>query len=1228
MDRKKAVKLATASAIAASAFVAANPNASEAATDVATVVSQAKAQFKKAYYTYSHTVTETGEFPNINDVYAEYNKAKKRYRDAVALVNKAGGAKKDAYLADLQKEYETYVFKANPKSGEARVATYIDAYNYATKLDEMRQELEAAVQAKDLEKAEQYYHKIPYEIKTRTVILDRVYGKTTRDLLRSTFKAKAQELRDSLIYDITVAMKAREVQDAVKAGNLDKAKAAVDQINQYLPKVTDAFKTELTEVAKKALDADEAALTPKVESVSAINTQNKAVELTAVPVNGTLKLQLSAAANEDTVNVNTVRIYKVDGNIPFALNTADVSLSTDGKTITVDASTPFENNTEYKVVVKGIKDKNGKEFKEDAFTFKLRNDAVVTQVFGTNVTNNTSVNLAAGTFDTDDTLTVVFDKLLAPETVNSSNVTITDVETGKRIPVIASTSGSTITITLKEALVTGKQYKLAINNVKTLTGYNAEAYELVFTANASAPTVATAPTTLGGTTLSTGSLTTNVWGKLAGGVNEAGTYYPGLQFTTTFATKLDESTLADNFVLVEKESGTVVASELKYNADAKMVTLVPKADLKENTIYQIKIKKGLKSDKGIELGTVNEKTYEFKTQDLTAPTVISVTSKNGDAGLKVTEAQEFTVKFSENLNTFNATTVSGSTITYGQVAVVKAGANLSALTASDIIPASVEAVTGQDGTYKVKVAANQLERNQGYKLVVFGKGATAPVKDAANANTLATNYIYTFTTEGQDVTAPTVTKVFKGDSLKDADAVTTLTNVDAGQKFTIQFSEELKTSSGSLVGGKVTVEKLTNNGWVDAGTGTTVSVAPKTDANGKVTAAVVTLTGLDNNDKDAKLRLVVDKSSTDGIADVAGNVIKEKDILIRYNSWRHTVASVKAAADKDGQNASAAFPTSTAIDTTKSLLVEFNETDLAEVKPENIVVKDAAGNAVAGTVTALDGSTNKFVFTPSQELKAGTVYSVTIDGVRDKVGNTISKYITSFKTVSANPTLSSISIADGAVNVDRSKTITIEFSDSVPNPTITLKKADGTSFTNYTLVNVNNENKTYKIVFHKGVTLDEFTQYELAVSKDFQTGTDIDSKVTFITGSVATDEVKPALVGVGSWNGTSYTQDAAATRLRSVADFVAEPVALQFSEGIDLTNATVTVTNITDDKTVEVISKESVDADHDAGATKETLVINTVTPLVLDNSKTYKIVVSGVKDAAGNVADTITFYIK
>ncbi|MED3748958.1 hypothetical protein P4521_12905, partial [Geobacillus stearothermophilus] len=395
MDKKKAVKLATASAVAASAFVAANPHASQAATDVATVVSQAKAQMKEAYYTYSHTVTETGQFPDIKDVYAAYNKAKQAYANAVAVVNKAGGAKKDAYLADLQATYETYVFKANPKSGEARVATYIDAYNYATKLDKMRQELKAAVDAKDLKKAEELYHKISYELKTRTVILDRVYGQSTRELLRSTFKADAQALRDSLIYDITVAMKAREAQDAVKAGNLDKAKAALDQVNQYVSKVTDAFKAELQKAAQDAKAAYEAALTPKVESVSAIGAKklevkfNKAVDTTKA----TFEVKKgSVKVNTETITFNnekTAAVIELTGKLTAGEYTVNVTGLTDQ---VLTATTTVENERVETVKIlseNAVLNKNGENV---TVGYKVENQ------YGEDITATTALTAtAAGT---------------------------------------------------------------------------------------------------------------------------------------------------------------------------------------------------------------------------------------------------------------------------------------------------------------------------------------------------------------------------------------------------------------------------------------------------------------------------------------------------------------------------------------------------------------------------------------------------------------------------------------------------------------------------------------------------------------------------------------------------------------------------------------------------------------------------------------------------------------
>ncbi|MGG3893726.1 Ig-like domain-containing protein [Geobacillus stearothermophilus] len=436
MDKKKAVKLATASAVAASAFVAANPHTSQAATDVATVVSQAKAQFKAAYYAYSHTVTETGKLPNISDVYAAYNKAKQAYENAVAVVNKAGGAKKDAYLADLQVAYETYVFKANPKSGEARVATYIDAYNYATKLDAMRQELKAAVDAKDLKKAEELYHKISYELKTRTVILDRVYGQTTRELLRSQFKAEAQKLRDSLIYDITVAMKAREAQDAVKAGNLDKAKAALDQVNQYVSKVTDTFKAELQKAAQDAKAAYEAALTPKVESVSAIDDKTFKVTFSK-EVKGVLPSNFVVTQKD-----NGARFY-----------VSNVTLAEDKKSATVTLYDAMVEGKVYTVETSNVEAVDGQKVNDsDEFTYTKAVPASITLA---------SKLPEADSVDLDDYVTVKD----AAGNVIKSGYTVTfasnvDIKAGN----VIDTSGKT-SVTVNATITKADGTKITTGNV-------------------------------------------------------------------------------------------------------------------------------------------------------------------------------------------------------------------------------------------------------------------------------------------------------------------------------------------------------------------------------------------------------------------------------------------------------------------------------------------------------------------------------------------------------------------------------------------------------------------------------------------------------------------------------------------------------------------------------------------------------------------------------------------
>jgi hypothetical protein len=369
MNKMKAIKLATASAIAASAFVAANPNAPQAATNVDAVVNQAKAQFKNAYYTYSQTVTKTGKFADIRKVYTEYNKAKKAYANAVALVKKAGGAKKDAYLADLDATYKEYITK--------RVVTYLDAYNYAVKLDEMRKELEAAVAAKDIDKAEELYHKISYELKFRTVILDRVYGKTTRDLLRVQFKAKAQKLRDSLVYDITVSMKLRVAEEAINKGDLDAAEKALADAETALAKVTNIFKAKLISKEEAVKAAYKAKATPKVANVRGINATelvihfNKAIDKSTVIE--------ASGANAGTLVDGVITVSSLD-NHPVTINDAEATLSDNSKTLTLKLKDNEVFDGRYNVsITKGvIKTTDGKEVAGYTATIKTGDNVAPT----------------------------------------------------------------------------------------------------------------------------------------------------------------------------------------------------------------------------------------------------------------------------------------------------------------------------------------------------------------------------------------------------------------------------------------------------------------------------------------------------------------------------------------------------------------------------------------------------------------------------------------------------------------------------------------------------------------------------------------------------------------------------------------------------------------------------------------------------------------------------------
>lgn len=983
----------------------------------------------------------------------------------------------------------------------------------------------------------------------------------------------------------------------------------------------------------------------KVESVKAINSQNQAVNLTAVPVTGAIQVKFSEAVTKDSVNVNNLRVYEADGHIPVSILASNITLSQDGLTATVDLkNASLKKSKGYKVEVKDVKNAKDVTVQTKSVEFKTSDVAVVTNAYFANNTAQNTNNAPTGVQRID----VAYDVKLSPSSVTTSNVSLVDVATGNKVPLNLAVQGATnniINITTDVALPDNKQYTLSINNVKTATGEDAETFTKTFAVNAPAPLTGVQTfTTLDGKNILT---PTAVWPKLTAGTQEAGNvYHAGLQLNVGNVAKLDTTTIEENVQLVEKVSKAVVATTITYNADAKILTVVPKADLKEATAYELQFKGGLKSTDGIFLDAakktevITDETLPFTTLDVTAPTVVSVASKNGESGLKLNEVQEFTVKLSEPAN-----------LTTNNVVLAETGVDFNdktSITAKRIVASqlSVALVPGTTDTYTVKLKANAtgVAQNKAYKLVIVGKdlAQTPLVTTVGNAvnvltdgagNTLKSSTTLAFTTEGADVTPPKVSKVYKGTTLTEANEVTTATNVTKSDKFTFLFNEAIKDNT-DIDTTKVKVEQYNSatGAWATAAGFTAATdvknTAVVTNTAGDKVGLTVELTSITTM-ADAKYRIVIGEGT---VQDKAGNKNTQETVFefIGTNGL-DTAASVNV---QTGSVTSGAFTASA--DTDKKIYVSFDEDQIFEVPASSVKVTDKDGNFVEGTLkeiaqpTGLNlpgfADTNKvYEFTPAAKLNAGAVYTVTVEGVKDIVGNTIGKKVVQFTTTAAAVKVAETSVADGAQAVNRKQTITAKLTTAralvadagatfdVGEVRLTTKADPTTVVTGLSVTSSNNID--HNINFNE---LTANTEYVLTIKVEGETKT-----INFTTGVVSTDNVKPTLAAVGTVNNITFAA-ATGTNPYALANLT-DDIGLKFSEAVKLdTTSKVVITEVLENKEVAVLANTVKDTDVSITGT-ETLTINPV--LDLGAGKTYKVVVTGVKDVAGNVADDIMIYV-
>ncbi|MBE4907086.1 hypothetical protein IMZ08_03315 [Bacillus luteolus] len=135
-----------------------------------------------------------------------YNGAVTTYKAAKqALTQLPNSPEKEQLMNRL--EANVYTLISTEKGNVGRAVAYIDAVSAGQKIDKARLALEGKLANNILDdEAERLYHSLSNEIKKQAYLLDRVYGKTTRDFIRDQYKYSAEAVKTKLLYPISIKM--------------------------------------------------------------------------------------------------------------------------------------------------------------------------------------------------------------------------------------------------------------------------------------------------------------------------------------------------------------------------------------------------------------------------------------------------------------------------------------------------------------------------------------------------------------------------------------------------------------------------------------------------------------------------------------------------------------------------------------------------------------------------------------------------------------------------------------------------------------------------------------------------------------------------------------------------------------------------------------------------------------------------------------------------------------
>lgn len=321
MSKKRTLKVLSASAIAASAFVTAPSIEAASVSQAEKLVKTAKDAGTVLKWAISIEGTADGK----TRPWAAYNAAKSAYDKALKAVNTLPAAQKNRYLAELDQEVKLHI---------TRTMFYIDAITAGEKIKEKQQTL-AYQQDLDIinDQTERAYHELSNEIRKQAILLDRVYGQTTRDLIRSHYKQSAEKVRDASKYPVTVKMELDLAQKALADKDSVKANKHIQEAKSYLKYIDN---TVIKKYLTDRLNTLETSYVPKVVNVSAAEPKRIRVEFN--------KAMLSGSGTNGAENTSN---YSVSGR-----TIKNVTLTNDKKTAVIELYDALYTSTSYTVTVK------------------------------------------------------------------------------------------------------------------------------------------------------------------------------------------------------------------------------------------------------------------------------------------------------------------------------------------------------------------------------------------------------------------------------------------------------------------------------------------------------------------------------------------------------------------------------------------------------------------------------------------------------------------------------------------------------------------------------------------------------------------------------------------------------------------------------------------------------------------------------------------------------------